>query len=85
MVMGLMLLAFMVPATAQSSTRTHSVTITNLTDSQPFTPPLLTTHRASVQLFNGFQPASDGLVLHRSPGHDLPTDDALVCRRSCVV
>jgi len=61
MVTGLMLLAFMVPATAQSSTRTYSVTITNLTDSQPFTPPLVATHRAPVQLFGGFQPASDGL------------------------
>jgi len=61
-VTGLMLVAFMVPAaTAQSSTRTYSVTITNLTEGQPFTPPLVATHRAPVLLFGGFQPASDGL------------------------
>ena len=62
LVTGLMMLAFMVPAaTAQGGVRTYSVTITNLTPGQPLTPPLVATHKSSVRLFAGGQPASEGL------------------------
>lgn len=40
---------------------TYEVTITNLTMGQPFTPPVLATHRQSTQLFAVGDPASNGV------------------------
>jgi hypothetical protein len=53
-------MAGVIPAVADSSA-TYTVTITNLTDGQPFTPPLVVSHRPSVDLFEVGQPASQGI------------------------
>jgi hypothetical protein len=51
------MLAAIAPASADS-TATYTVTITNLTDGQPFTPPLVASHRPSVDLYEVGEPAS---------------------------
>ena len=43
---------------AEAESTSYEVTITNLTDGQPFTPPLIATHRPSTSLFTVGQPAS---------------------------
>jgi len=54
--------AFLVPAAASAgNTRTYEVTIYNLTDGQPFTPPLVATHKQPVDLFDVGEGASFGL------------------------
>ncbi len=50
-------LAAIAPASADSAA-TYTVTITNLTDGQPFTPPLVASHRPSVDLYEVGEPAS---------------------------
>ncbi len=40
---------------------TYAVTIENLTDGQPFTPPVIATHRAATGMFTVGQPASFAL------------------------
>ena len=58
----IMTAASLVPAAASGGpTRTYSVTITNLTDGQPFTPPLVATHKRSVDLFDVGHAASEGI------------------------
>ncbi len=56
------LLAAMVPALAQSpetrATRTYEVTIINLTNGQPLTPPLVATHKPRADIFEVGDPAS---------------------------
>ena len=46
------------PAQAHPPTRTYEVTITLMTDGQPFTPPAVATHRGSVDVFEVGDPAS---------------------------
>jgi hypothetical protein len=43
---------------AEAESTSYEVTITNLTDGQPFTPPLIATHRPSTSMFTVGQPAS---------------------------
>ncbi|AFK20224.1 hypothetical protein E6P09_14060 [Haloferax mediterranei ATCC 33500] len=43
------------------SARTYRVTVANLTTGQPFTPPAVVAHRASVELFAVGDPASDAI------------------------
>jgi len=52
--------AFLVPATASATppVATYEVTITNLTDGQPFTPPVVAVHRQPVDVFTVGEPAS---------------------------
>lgn len=49
------------PAAAAGQERSYTVTITNLTDGQPFTPALATTHKGSDGLFSVGSAASFGL------------------------
>ena len=53
-------MAGVIPAVADSAA-TYTVTITNHTDGQPFTPPLVVSHRPSVDLFEVGQPASEAI------------------------
>ena len=53
-----LLLSAVAPAGADPNTTTYTVTIENLTSGQPFTPPLVATHRPSVELFEVGEPAS---------------------------
>ncbi len=53
-------LAAIAPASADSAA-TYTVTITNLTDGQPFTPPLVASHRPAVDLYEVGEPASEAI------------------------
>ena len=53
-----MVMSLTAAASADPPTSTYEVTITNLTSGQPFTPPLVATHRKSIDLFDVGQPAS---------------------------
>ena len=53
-----LLLSMTAAASAEPPVSTYEVTITNLTTGQPFTPPLVATHRKSIDLFDVGQPAS---------------------------
>ena len=53
-----LLLSMTAAASADPPVSTYEVTITNLTSGQPFTPPLVATHRKSIDLFDVGQPAS---------------------------
>ena len=53
-------MAGVIPAVADSEA-TYTVTITNHTGGQPFTPPLVASHRPSVDLFEVGQPASEAI------------------------
>lgn len=53
-------MAGVIPAVADSAA-TYTVTITNHTGGQPFTPPLVVSHRPSVDLFEVGQPASEAI------------------------
>ena len=53
------LLSLTAAASAEPPSSTYEVTITNLTSGQPFTPPLVATHRKSIDLFDVGQPASN--------------------------
>jgi hypothetical protein len=53
-----LLLSMTVTASAEPPVSTYEVTITNLTSGQPFTPPLVATHRKSIDLFDVGLPAS---------------------------
>jgi hypothetical protein len=48
-------------AFGQAGSATYEVTITNVTSSQPLTPPLVATHRRPISLFAVGEPASFGL------------------------
>lgn len=47
--------------TGDRTARTYRVTVANLTAGQPFTPPAVVAHRASVELFSVGDPASDAI------------------------
>lgn len=55
-------------AYAGNGSQRYAVTITNVTAGQTFTPLLVVTHKASVQLFELGQPASDELALIAEAG-----------------
>ena len=48
-------------ASADAPVATYEVTITNLTGGQPFTPPVIATHRAATGMFDVGRPASFAL------------------------
>lgn len=53
-------MAVIAPASADSAA-SYTVTISNLTDGQPFTPPLAASHRPAVDLFEVGEPASEAI------------------------
>jgi hypothetical protein len=65
-----------VPAAADSA-RTYEVTIHNLTDGQPFTPPLAATHRQPADFFEVGKPASFGIKEIAENGNLGPMLEAL--------
>ena len=58
---------------AEVESTSYEVTITNLTDGQPFTPPLIATHRPSTSMFTVGQPASFELKEIAENGNLAPT------------
>lgn len=60
--------------------KTYSVTITNLTKKQVFTPPLVISHNSDFKLFMLGQPASDGLVALAEGGNTQPLEAMLGTR-----
>jgi hypothetical protein len=69
-------LAAAVPAQAASAPR-YEVTITNLTDGQPLTPPVLAVHRRPVAIFSVGHPASLGVQEIAENGNPAPLIEAL--------
>lgn len=70
------------PANASHSTATmYRVTITNLTTSQPMSPPVVATHRPWVSLFRVGRPASDELAAIAQAGDQVPLAMALADNR----
>ncbi len=71
--------AVLVPAAASAKppVATYEVTITNLTDGQPFTPPLVAVHRKPVDVFTVGQPASVEIQEIAENGNLGPMLDAL--------
>ena len=71
--------ASVVPAAASApNTRTYTVTITNLTDGQPFTPPLAATHKRTADFFDVGSPASFGIKEIAENGNLAPLMDGLL-------
>lgn len=68
------------PATASHSA-TYRVTITNLTTSQPLSPPVVATHRRSLHLFEVGRLASDNLAAIAQAGDQVPLAMALEANR----
>jgi Spondin_N len=64
-------------ASADSETRTYEVTIENLTDSQPFSPPVAATHRPNVDLFTVGDNASDEIEAIAEDGNQIPAFNLL--------
>ena len=56
---------------------TYEVTITNLTEGQPFSPPVVATHRAVTSLFTVGEPASVGIQQIAENGNNAPLLEAL--------
>lgn len=56
---------------------TYEVTITNLTDGQPFSPPILATHRAATDIFTVGEAASVGIQQIAENGNNGPLREAL--------
>lgn len=64
------------PAQAQPG-KTYRVTITNLTEAQPITPPVVVTHRAGIRLFVPGEPAPPPLVPLAEDGDFAPLVEVL--------
>jgi hypothetical protein len=64
------------PAGAEASVRTYRVTISNLTDGQPLTPPVLITHRKPFHAFEVGAPASVAVTELAENGNAAPLLDA---------
>lgn len=65
--------AFTVPEAAGAPPeRTFGMTITNLTDGQPLTPPVVATHRGAYDAFEVSEPASDGIQQIAENGNGEP-------------
>ncbi len=78
LVAALAVVAVAVPATADSGeVRTYEVTITNLSDSQPISPPVVVTHDRGVNFWARGAAASDGIVAIAEDGNPAVAFDAL--------
>jgi hypothetical protein len=76
--LGCLLAALLVPAAASAQpATTYRVTITNLTRSQPITPPVVVTHSIGVHLFIPGQPAAAPLVPLAEEGYTTDLVDVL--------
>lgn len=73
-VLGALVLA---PAAGADGAGTYRVTITNLTAGQPFTPPVVATHRGKDQIFEVGSPASAGVQQIAENGNNAPLLAAL--------
>lgn len=70
--------ALLIPAAASAdNTRSYEVTIYNLTGGQPFTPPLVATHRQPADLFEVGEAASFGVKEIAENGNLMPLVEAL--------
>ncbi len=76
-----LLASFAGVAAAHEPTSTYRVTIVNLTDGQPFTPPLLATHRRSVDIYSVGRQASYGVQQIAENGDTGPLVSAFDGRR----
>jgi hypothetical protein len=74
---ALVFLATVSSAAAEAPEATYEVTITNLTEGQPFTPPVVATHRAATGIFTVGQPASFALKEIAENGNLAPMIAAL--------
>jgi spondin N len=54
---------------AEPAKLTYDITVTNLTEAQIFSPPLVATHRPTVHLWEVGQPASDGIWMVAESGN----------------
>lgn len=68
-------------ATGPAAGATYHVTLENLTESQPFTPPLAATHRQSISIFEVGEAASFGVQQIAENGNLDPLLDALQVER----
>jgi hypothetical protein len=73
---GAMLLAA-APAVEADSARTYEVTIENLTDGQPFSPPIVALHNGGLKLFRVGRPASEGIQQIAENGNNGPMREFL--------
>lgn len=69
-----LILAFAVPAASDDGNdlRTYRVTLVNLTDGQPFSPPVAATHRRGLHMFEVGEFASDELAAIAQAGNQVP-------------
>lgn len=69
-----LLLASTLPAQATegSGAETYRITLKNLTDGQPFSPPVIATHDRSQSMFEPGRPASDELAAIAQDGDPMP-------------
>ncbi|MBA3236484.1 MAG: spondin domain-containing protein [Chloroflexi bacterium] len=74
---SLLLVSLTGAAAAHGQTATYRVTITNLTDGQPFTPPLVALHRPNVDVFSVGSKASFGVKEIAENGNLMPLLSAL--------
>lgn len=82
-VTGLLLSFAALPASA-GDVRTYEVTIDNLTDAQPFTPPVVTAHRPSTDVFSVGHQASSGIQQIAENGNNTVLLGALQDDRQAV-
>jgi hypothetical protein len=68
-------------AAGSPAVKVYEVTITNLTDGQALTPPLLVTHRKPIHVFQKGEAASLGIQELAENGNAAPLLDALVMER----
>lgn len=59
-------------ATGPAGEATYRVTVHNLTEGQPFTPPLATVHRRAIEIFEVGSPASEGVQQIAENGNPAP-------------
>ncbi len=71
-VLALLLMALGTAGTASAQESTYSVTIENLTDGQPFTPPVLVVHSADMDLFELGEVASNEIAQLAENGNGDP-------------
>jgi hypothetical protein len=69
-----LILTFAIPAASDDSPdlRTYRVTLVNLTDGQPFSPPVAATHRPGIHMFQVGRFASDELAAIAQGGDEVP-------------
>jgi hypothetical protein len=69
-----LILAFAIPAASDDGPdlRTYRVTLVNLTDGQPFSPPVAATHDRSMRMFRAGHLASDELAKIAQAGDEVP-------------